>query len=163
MSDFISRQAAIDEIKALYEWHDTVTEARAVDHLKRLPSAQPDLSGYSDRLWERAYDCGYERCKQDAIDAVDVKCLHRGIVKGIQEIIEDLQSAQPEQECEKCIFKPFKQFQPKQRKGEWIKISPANIYECSACGQNVMTNDIDAYRFCHGCGADMRGEQNGND
>lgn len=41
------------------------------------------------------------------------------------------------------------------RKGKWIKISPANIYECSVCGQNVMTNDIEAYRFCHGCGAEM--------
>ena len=42
MSDLIDRQAAIDEIKALYEWHDTVTEDRTIDHLKRLPSAQPD-------------------------------------------------------------------------------------------------------------------------
>lgn len=41
-------------------------------------------------------------------------------------------------------------------KGEWIKISPARIYECSKCGKNVMTNDIEAYNFCHGCGADMR-------
>ena len=40
--DLIDRQAAIDEIKALYEWHDTVTEDRTIDHLKRLPSAQPD-------------------------------------------------------------------------------------------------------------------------
>lgn len=40
--DFISRQAAIDEIKVLYEWHDTVTEDRTIDHLKRLPSAQPE-------------------------------------------------------------------------------------------------------------------------
>lgn len=46
--------------------------------------------------------------------------------------------------------------QPK--RGKWIKISPANIYECSECGKNVMTNDICAYDFCHGCGADMRGE-----
>ena len=38
--DPISRQAAIDEMKALYEWHDTVTEDRTIDHLKRLPSAQ---------------------------------------------------------------------------------------------------------------------------
>jgi len=44
MDDLISRQAAIDEIKALYEWHDTVTEDRAVDHLKRLPSVQPEPS-----------------------------------------------------------------------------------------------------------------------
>jgi DNA-directed RNA polymerase subunit RPC12/RpoP len=41
------------------------------------------------------------------------------------------------------------------KKGHWIKISPANIYECSECGKNVMTDDISAYDFCHGCGADM--------
>ena len=38
MRDLISRQAAIDEIKALYEWHDTVTGDRTIDHLKRLRS-----------------------------------------------------------------------------------------------------------------------------
>lgn len=49
-SDCISRQAAIDEIKALYEWHDTVTEDRAVDHLKRLPSSEPEAKeiGYAE-------------------------------------------------------------------------------------------------------------------
>ena len=41
------------------------------------------------------------------------------------------------------------------KKGHWIKISPANIYECSECGKNVMTDDISAYDFCHGCGAEM--------
>lgn len=45
MNDPIDRQAAIDEIKALYEWHDTVTEDRTIDHLKRLPSAQPEPCG----------------------------------------------------------------------------------------------------------------------
>ena len=44
-------------------------------------------------------------------------------------------------------------------KGKWIKISPANIYECSVCGQNVMTNDIEEYKFCHGCGAEMERRQ----
>lgn len=42
MDDLISRREAIDEIKALYEWHDTVTEDRTIDHLKRLPSAQSE-------------------------------------------------------------------------------------------------------------------------
>ena len=41
--------------------------------------------------------------------------------------------------------------------GKWVKISPAGIYECSQCGQNVMTSDIEAYKFCHGCGAQMIG------
>lgn len=40
MSDLIDRQAAIDEIKALYKWHDIVTEDRAIDHFKRLPSVE---------------------------------------------------------------------------------------------------------------------------
>lgn len=39
--------------------------------------------------------------------------------------------------------------------GHWIKISPAGIYECSECGKNVMTSDIEAYEYCHGCGARM--------
>lgn len=43
------------------------------------------------------------------------------------------------------------------RHGKWVKISPANTYECSKCGKNVMTNDISEYNFCHGFGADMRG------
>lgn len=53
--------------------------------------------------------------------------------------------------------------QPQRMKGRWIQISPAKIYECSICGKNVMTSDIDAYDFCHGCGADMRGEDDAVD
>lgn len=41
--------------------------------------------------------------------------------------------------------------------GKWVKISPAGIYECSQCGQNIMTSDIEVYKFCHGCGAKMIG------
>ena len=53
------------------------------------------------------------------------------------------------------------EIEPERKKGHWIKVSPANIYECSECGKNVMTDDISAYVFCHGCGAEMRGENNG--
>jgi len=42
-----------------------------------------------------------------------------------------------------------------ENKGEWKLISPAGIYECSCCGQDVMTSDIECYKFCHGCGARM--------
>lgn len=47
-----------------------------------------------------------------------------------------------------------------ERVGHWIQISPAKIYECSECGKNVMTDDIECYKYCHGCGARMKGEQN---
>ena len=48
------------------------------------------------------------------------------------------------------------------RHGHWIKISPAGIYECSECGKNVMTSDIKAYEYCHGCGAKMDEERKDN-
>lgn len=34
----------------------------------------------------------------------------------------------------------------------------AAIYECSQCGQNVMTGDIEVYAYCHHCGARMEVE-----
>lgn len=40
MDDMISRQAAIDEIKEIYEWHDNVTKERIIEHFKQLPSAE---------------------------------------------------------------------------------------------------------------------------
>ena len=52
MDDLISRQAAIDEIKEIYEWHDNVTKERIIEHFVRLPSAQPErMKG----KWKRAY------------------------------------------------------------------------------------------------------------
>ena len=42
--------------------------------------------------------------------------------------------------------------------GHWIWRG-GNLYECSECGQNVMTNDIECYKYCHGCGARMGEEE----
>ena len=49
---------------------------------------------------------------------------------------------------------PLKPAEP--QTGHWKRIG-YDIYECSICGQNVMTGDICAYRHCHGCGAHMKG------
>ena len=49
-------------------------------------------------------------------------------------------------------------FELARKMGHWKRISPAKIYECSECGQNVMTDNIDCYKFCHCCGAKMKGE-----
>lgn len=52
---------------------------------------------------------------------------------------------------------PLEKYEEPVKHGKWLKISPAGIYECSECHQNVMTGDIEAYRFCHHCGARMDG------
>ena len=52
-----------------------------------------------------------------------------------------------------------------QKKGKWlVDDGLRKIYKCPECGQIVMTNDIEVYRFCHGCGirmvgVDMRGKE----
>lgn len=48
--------------------------------------------------------------------------------------------------------------QPERKTGRWLQISPARIYECSECAQMVMTDDISCYKYCHGCGAYMGGD-----
>ena len=67
--DTISRQAAID---AVYKCDDIfvgdmpvmVVKADAYEALAQLPSAQPDLSGYSDKLWKAAYERGKAEAQQ---------------------------------------------------------------------------------------------------
>ena len=52
-SDTIYRQDAIDDIKAVYEWHDVVTKDRLIEHMKMLPSAQPEplSDAYMKAVW----------------------------------------------------------------------------------------------------------------
>ncbi len=45
---------------------------------------------------------------------------------------------------------------PQLEETEWVQISPAKIYECKLCGKQVMTNDIEEYKFCHGCGRKVK-------
>ena len=48
----------------------------------------------------------------------------------------------------------IKALEQEPKTGKWKQIG-YDIYECSICGQNVMTGDICAYKHCHGCGAKM--------
>ena len=76
------------------------------------------------------------------IDALDIP---KDDYKGIMEYIDELPSARP--------------------RGEWIEILDANEYgepypcgvHCSECGFCPVSLD----NFCPNCGADMRGEQDG--
>ena len=110
--------------------------ADCIEALEILPSAQPDNQ---TNLCDSC-DYSYPDCPSKYDDVI----FGNGI--GNDNICA----------CNK--YKPSAQ--PERKKGEWIKISPANIYECSKCGKNVMTDDISEYDFCHGCGADMRGTEN---
>lgn len=74
MDDLISRQAAIDALEEPCKVPDTWSDEYAVGErqqwekdvksLKALPSAQPDLSEYSDRLWRNAYERGKKEAQR---------------------------------------------------------------------------------------------------
>lgn len=56
--------------------------------------------------------------------------------------------------------------QPERKKGHWIEVN--DYYnrisgKCSACGweSHLYEDDVVGMNFCPNCGADMRGEQNG--
>lgn len=82
--------------------------------------------------------------REDALEQFDYYDLGEYLTTQIRDMLMDIPSAD---------VAPV-------RHGHWIKISPAGIYECSECGKNVMTSDIEAYEYCHGCGAIMDGEDN---
>ena len=94
-----------------------------------------------------------------------------GALIAVREAIARLPSVQPEQECEKCIFRPFKQFQSEPsaqsepKKGKWIEDPDENFastYHCSNCGVSPVVDNYEQYvfsDFCPFCGADMRGER----
>ena len=73
MDDFISRQDAIDAMKSI---SDSICEQRAIDALCELPSAQPDLSGYSSRLWKAAYERGKAEAQPEIIHCGECKYYH---------------------------------------------------------------------------------------
>lgn len=122
-SDLISRTRLLTDLQETVEaWSKyPVMEEEikgvemAIGYVKNIPSANIDLSGFCDRLWKSAYDRGYERCRQDAIDAL--KRLQKDISGDYTELdpmvmagcgyigdcigeIQDLPSAQPEREDE---------------------------------------------------------------
>ena len=49
---------------------------------------------------------------------------------------------------------------PARPKGKWMEYCYQN-FNCSKCGYIVADDDVEEYKFCPNCGADMRGEENG--
>lgn len=64
-TDYISRQAAIDTVRSYYDECDEREES-IEERIEQLPSADIDLSDFSDKLWRAAYERGKAevvRCK----------------------------------------------------------------------------------------------------
>ena len=58
MSDLISRQAAIEALRRAEALTKAFGYHNVIETIRDLPSADIDLSDYSDRLWRNAYEQG---------------------------------------------------------------------------------------------------------
>ena len=182
LADCISRQAAIDALAEDMPSAYTPDGSHPADEgifmaqeiyadciqtLKELPSAQPErltdddfetirihLNAFKEKLcnqrrWEEAEE--YQRILDRFMTFASAQ---PELTDEDKRLITQLRSYHNGSYA-KVIDKLIASTQQMRKKGKWIKISPANIYECSECGKYVMANDIYAYKFCRGCGADM--------
>ena len=81
MDDLISRRALMKELSDFVRASNNSDFARtptwndAVSLVGSMPPAQPDLSGYSSRLWKAAYERGKADAQPDIIHCGE--CKHR--------------------------------------------------------------------------------------
>lgn len=138
----IKRQFVLDAINIGLSGYISDDDKLTLEGMGITVSEMPttDLSGYSDRLWKSAYDRGYERCRQDAIDAFEPDHRRDWYTPEIIETLEDLPSAKPER-----------------KNGEWIE-EPNCMYRCSCCKAHYPSiRGYMDYKFCPNCGARMTG------
>lgn len=129
MSDLISREAALDALE--WKWAGKA----AMDAIKNLPSAQPDLQEYS--VWFRIGET-----------LVDVSKMHITAEEGIEKIRSYL----------------VRMKKPERKAGKWIKHKDRTCWYCSECTADnyyayTLDYDADEYKFqdnyCPNCGARM--------
>ena len=155
--DSIRRQAVLD---AIDEIEKEVADGEGFQYEKwrkyfcDLPSAQTDTDysdGYADGYKQGLKDARPERLTDDDFETIRIH------LNAHKEKLCNLHRWEEAEEYQRIInrFMSFASAQPERKTGKWTKISPASIYECSVCGQTVMTDDIEAYSYCHGCGAEM--------
>ena len=76
VGDLISREARGDALNRMRVGNNETWYSfyqKALDELCKLPSAQPDLSGYSDRLWKAAYERGKAEAQPEIIHCGECK------------------------------------------------------------------------------------------
>ena len=79
--DCISRQAAIDSICRTVCDNPEICESPCdeIKVLEIMPSAQPDISEYSDKLWKAAYERGKAEAQAEIVRCKDCKQFRRWI------------------------------------------------------------------------------------
>lgn len=108
--DCISRQAAIDaarkcSVKEVTPAYMLIDKAEIMTELMMLPSAQPDLSDYADKLWKIAYERGKREAQPERRNCET--CRYNSL-------------KWDEEPCDSCTGDHWK---PERKTGKWLPCS----------------------------------------
>ena len=94
-----------------------------------------------------------------------------GLIKrqDVCDLIDNWNGAMISKSAFKCEIEYLPDAQPERKKGEWRPFNPDNegftrIYECSECNKKIQQahySKVCDFDICPNCGADMRGESDG--
>ena len=72
-------------------------------------------------------------------------------------------------DCGNCTWVDAKRFKVEPETGHWIDDgyyadnSNKSVWRCSKCDHHIIEYDMESYKFCPNCGADMRGDDKDGD
>lgn len=171
MNDLISRQAALEKVRAMQTYKlfvgddmILVDKAEVQTELMMLPSAQPELDL---ETLIRTIETGITATNSNDSYSLGMRNDMRwckGLIDGAEPKFEDDVMSVDD-------GKGLPSAQPDRKKGKWISHSETcreyigtvlvrvdyDYWFCDACGYRV-ENGQPMYKFCLNCGADMRGE-----
>lgn len=166
--DCVARSEALDILDDFEEDVENgkfkTAYAKARERMCELPPVTPSYNSIKSDLkpcedWKFYYKHGYTQAKRDLLceDCISREAVDNYIVKLMSGYLYDEERARLE-DLTAYIWE-LPSVIPSRPSGKWKRISPAGIYECTNCNQVIMTSDIDCYKYCHGCGARMEGEE----
>ena len=165
MDDLISRKAVfelLDDIDSIYleDYDDTFKSytdlVNALFDEDRLPSAQPKKRT-EERTETHACDC---ISRQSAINSIEKHLRLGDELYPLTDTDKVLNHAFAI--AASCVYN-LPSAQSERQKGEWIDYTEDGYVECPFCHSATNCDgNKDELHFCFSCGADMRGEQDGN-
>ena len=163
----IDREDTIEILKDLQKDHlqfCLIPFRQAIERVQAIPSADTDISEYSDKLWKNAYERG--KADRPQGDTVSRRYLLAEIDDLADEFSEvDENGLHSERWCGIVDAKLIIMNAPSvsdRPQGEWVKrtrdmlIAQVNFAYCSECGQPIMHEHTrPLWSFCPNCGARM--------
>lgn len=147
----LDKDYALEKAENQYQLNiiDEQTKIKIVKFINSLPSAQPELAqdlpnACTDAISRQAaIELATQYCPDD-----DGTCSKADEdIRNLLDELEALPSAQPERKKGKWVTYD----------GDWFK----TMFKCSECGAMIDIDEKDRNFFCYHCGADMRGDDDG--